>query len=175
MGRQQSFDKGFRVQFSIFSEIKAYKSVAYKIKSVYPHFGVVKHNHNHNFFFISMDLVLRDLIQLLGNCRIFLFRMISVSYTIVLRCRTAVVYCSTVFAWKKIFCQITQIKYKQTLIYRSIYFSISITLLIICTIFVGFSGFRIKHIPCIMKIIHGWQYCKMKVTRILKMRITSVK
>ena len=46
LGRQhlRSFDKGFRVQFSIFSEIKAYKSVAYEIKSVYPHFGVVKHN-----------------------------------------------------------------------------------------------------------------------------------
>ena len=43
LGREQSFDKGFRVQFSIFSEVLrigkfqpsiAYKSVVYKIKSV---------------------------------------------------------------------------------------------------------------------------------------------
>ena len=44
LGREQSFDKGFKVQFWIFSEMfwklanqpsVAYKSVAYKIKSVY--------------------------------------------------------------------------------------------------------------------------------------------
>ena len=48
LGREQSFGKGFRVQFSIFSEVLkigkfqpsvAYKSVAYKRKSVYSQIG----------------------------------------------------------------------------------------------------------------------------------------
>ena len=37
LGREQSFDKGFRVQLSIFSELgfENWQIVAYKIKSVY--------------------------------------------------------------------------------------------------------------------------------------------
>ena len=59
MGREQSFDKGFRVQFSIgiFQPSVAYKSVAYKIKACTVKSRALHPAGKNNYIFIKYILI----------------------------------------------------------------------------------------------------------------------